>query len=154
MAHGELNILSISLSRYRLHHQLHQPLMPPAPGLPACHAVTGLPMCAPAPIFMPAHQPAHPRALLPVPVSAEEDMIGHFTQLCGARQPQVGDNLAEWMLELSTAADREGSSGGLADTYEASELCTVGGALASYEWMLCRAARGGGGISVMPHAPL
>jgi ABC-type multidrug transport system ATPase subunit len=37
---------------------------------------------------------------------AGEAAITYFTSCCGARQPQVGDNLAEWMLEAVTQADR------------------------------------------------
>jgi ABC-type multidrug transport system ATPase subunit len=53
--------------------------------------------------------------------SAGETAIAYFTSCCSARQPQVGDNLAEWMLEAVTQADRskEGKVG-LAEVYSTS----------------------------------
>jgi hypothetical protein len=57
---------------------------------------------------------------------AKGEAIAHFTGLCGARQPQVGDNLAEWTLDLTTMADREGRAGEMADKYAGSGLCQVG----------------------------
>uniref|UniRef100_A0A383VBA5 ABC transporter domain-containing protein n=1 Tax=Tetradesmus obliquus TaxID=3088 RepID=A0A383VBA5_TETOB len=52
---------------------------------------------------------------------AGEDAIAYFTATCSARQPQVGDNLAEWMLEAVTQAGRDGSDGSLAQAYHKSQ---------------------------------
>jgi ABC-type multidrug transport system ATPase subunit len=59
---------------------------------------------------------------------AGESAITYFTTCCGARQPQVGDNLAEWMLEAVTQADRSSSDSkaGLAEVYSKSFQSKVG----------------------------
>jgi ATP-binding cassette, subfamily G (WHITE), member 2 len=40
--------------------------------------------------------------------------IEYFTGSCGAREPRLGDNLAEWMLEAVTQAERSHGSDGAA----------------------------------------
>jgi len=40
---------------------------------------------------------------------AGDAAIDYFRKCCCARQPQVGDNLAEWILEAATQADRQQS---------------------------------------------
>lgn len=67
---------------------------------------------------------------------AGESAIKYFTTCCGARQPQVGDNLAEWMLEAVTQADRSSSDSkaGLAEVYSTSfqsKVCRLLGSLAA-----------------------
>eukprot|EP00878_Enallax_costatus_P038518 GHUV01043803.1.p1 GENE.GHUV01043803.1~~GHUV01043803.1.p1 ORF type:complete len:308 (-),score=34.80 GHUV01043803.1:223-1146(-) len=51
--------------------------------------------------------------------------ISYFTGSCGARQPRVGDNLAEWMLETVTQADRSECKASLSRTYRESTLAQV-----------------------------
>lgn len=52
--------------------------------------------------------------------------ISYFTGSCGARQPQVGDNLAEWMLEAVTQVDRNENGTSLAHVYRKSTVAQVG----------------------------
>lgn len=51
--------------------------------------------------------------------------ISYFTGTCGARQPRVGDNLAEWMLDAVTQADRSECKASLSQTYMKSSLAQV-----------------------------
>eukprot|EP00775_Hariotina_reticulata_P008880 gene8880-9058_t len=60
---------------------------------------------------------------------ARDAAINYFTKCCCARQPQVGDNLAEWILEAATQAEREQSEAkqdeGLAQRFKSSHLGQV-----------------------------
>jgi ABC-type multidrug transport system ATPase subunit len=58
---------------------------------------------------------------------AGDEAIAYFTAMCGAREPRVGDNLAEWMLDAVTQAGRDGSKGSLAHAYQTSEQHRVSG---------------------------
>jgi ABC-type multidrug transport system ATPase subunit len=56
---------------------------------------------------------------------AEDAAIAYFMATCGARQPRVGDNLAEWMLDAVTQAGRDRSKGSLAHAYHESQQYRV-----------------------------
>lgn len=55
----------------------------------------------------------------------ESAAITYFKKSCGARQPRVGDNLAEWMLDAVTQADRHENKASLAHTYRKSAQAKV-----------------------------
>ncbi|KXZ46460.1 hypothetical protein GPECTOR_43g896 [Gonium pectorale] len=46
----------------------------------------------------------------------------YLTHVCGARPLAHGENLAEWLMDFLTQADREGRSSALHESYERSEL--------------------------------
>jgi ABC-type multidrug transport system ATPase subunit len=56
---------------------------------------------------------------------AGDAAIAYFTATCEAREPRVGDNLAEWMLDAVTQAGRDGSKGSLAHAYHSSKQYRV-----------------------------
>lgn len=64
--------------------------------------------------------------------------LSYFTGSCGARQPQVGDNLAEWMLEVVTQADRNDVKATLAQVYRKSPLAQVGAMAAIVSTLHCQ----------------
>ena len=58
--------------------------------------------------------------------SPQEAAITFFTSVWGGRCPKVGDNLAEWMLDLVVQADRKGEVKEAAAVYRSSQLYKVG----------------------------
>jgi hypothetical protein len=57
----------------------------------------------------------------------QQQAITFFTNTWGGRYPKVGDNLAEWLLELVVQADRSKEVEVAAKRYAESELAKVRG---------------------------
>ncbi|GBF88373.1 hypothetical protein Rsub_01085 [Raphidocelis subcapitata] len=54
--------------------------------------------------------------------TTQRAMLDYFVGHCGARQPTVGDNLVEWLMDFAITQERQGAADALADVYDNSGL--------------------------------